>query len=419
MATTIERPKVATPAHVAEGLVFDFDMFNDAGYRIDPHDRLIEILRDAPDVFWTPRNGGHWCVFRHAANFQASRDTEAFSSEFMSQEQIKTMLAMLPEGTPYIPQPAPINIDPPLHGQYRSPLQAAFSPKTMLALKDKIRALADSLIDKVIGEGRCDAIPAITEPLPVQIFLEMMGLPLERSDEFRRLVRQYLEIDYNDPMARVSNAIAVNQAMVDIIVARQTDPRDDLISMLWQSQVDGRAVTLVDMQNYCSLLFIAGLDTVINGMGYGLRHLARDQDLQDQLRANPKLIPEAAEELLRRYTFTIPARRVNRDTELAGARMAKDDVVMLFLPAANLDEREFPEPKVFDLKRENKVHIAFNSGPHRCLGSHLARIELQILYEQMLARLPSFRLDPEGSATFHGGNIIGIDSLPLVWEVPA
>jgi cytochrome P450 len=137
--------------------------------------------------------------------------------------------------------------------------------------------------------------------------------------------------------------------------------------------------------------------------------------LQNELRANPKLIVEAAEELLRRYTFTVPTRRITRDVTFNGVSMKAGDRLMLFLPGADLDPREFAAPETFDLSRENNVHIAFGVGPHRCLGSHLARIELQVIYEQMLARLPEFRLDPDKGAKFHAGNIIAIDSLPLLW----
>jgi cytochrome P450 len=150
-------------------------------------------------------------------------------------------------------------------------------------------------------------------------------------------------------------------------------------------------------------------------MGYGIRHLAMNPDLQAQLRDNPKLIVEAAEEILRRYTFTVPTRRVTKDTELGGWQMKNGDRLMLYLPGADLDAAEFADPETYDLNRENKVHIAFGVGPHRCLGSHLARIELQVIYEQMLARLPEFRLDPDKAPKFHAGNIIAIDSLPLVW----
>jgi cytochrome P450 len=170
------------------------------------------------------------------------------------------------------------------------------------------------------------------------------------------------------------------------------------------------------MEDFGVLLFIAGLDTVINGMGYGLRHLARNPGLQAQLRANPKLIVEAAEEILRRYTFTVPSRRIAKDAEFGGWQMKEGDRLMLYLPGADLDEREFPNPEAYDLTRENKVHIAFGVGPHRCLGSHLARIELQVIYEQMLARLPEFRIDERAPVKFHGGNIVAIDSLPLRWD---
>ncbi|WP_375398702.1 cytochrome P450 [uncultured Sphingomonas sp.] len=409
-------PAVATPDHVAPEFFYDFDMYRDPAYVADPHDRLLELLREAPELFWTPRNGGHWFLLGYAANFQASRDPERFSSRFFSPEQLEAFMAMMPPGMPDIPQPVPINVDPPEHGEYRAPLQAAFSPKTMLALKDDIRTLAAGLIDQVADQGRCDFIADIAEPLPVQIFLKMMGLPLDRQAEFRTIVQKVMVTSPDDSMGQMNNALAVSDAMRATIEARREDRRDDLISLLWGSEIAGRAVTLEDMFNYCFLLFAAGLDTVINGMGFGVRHLARDPALQAELRAAPKLIPEAAEELLRRYSFTIPVRRVDRDVEFAGATLRKNDLAMLCLPAANLDEREFANAAAFDLKRENKVHLAFNSGPHRCLGSHLARIELQIVYEEVLARLPQFRLDPDASARFHCGNVIGIENLPLVWD---
>jgi cytochrome P450 len=151
-------------------------------------------------------------------------------------------------------------------------------------------------------------------------------------------------------------------------------------------------------------------------MGYGVRHLARNPDFQAALRANPKLIVEAAEEILRRYTFTVPTRRIAKDVEFAGLAMKEGDRLMIYLPAADLDAREFDAPAKFDMDREKKTHIAFGAGPHRCLGSHLARIELQVIYEQMLVRLPTFRLDERKPVKFHAGNIIAIDSLPIRWD---
>jgi cytochrome P450 len=410
-------PAAPTPAHIPEVALYDFDMFRDPAFLADPHDRIFELIRTAPPVFWTPRNGGHWMFLSHAANFKASRDTESFTSQFVTREQLDAIQAKMPPGTPHIPMASPINLDPPEHGQYRAPLQQAFSPKAMLALKDDIRVLANQLIDDVIARGRCDFMVDIAEPLPVRVFLKMLGLPLDRQDEYRALVRQHLSDPEPDPRKIMMKLLRITAMMRDTILERRERPQNDLISLLWKSQINGRPTTLEDMENYGVVLFIAGLDTVMNGMGFGVRHLAQDQALQSQLRANPKVIPEAAEELLRRYTFTVPPRQVAKDVVFEGLQMKAGERVMLFLPAADLDPTEFAGSDRFDLKREKKAHIAFNAGPHRCLGSHLARVELQTLYEQMLARLPPFRLDPDHPPKFHGGHVIGVDTLWLVWDV--
>jgi cytochrome P450 len=408
-------PIVPKPAHVPDEAVYDFDMYLDPALLRDPHERVRELLRVAPPVFWTPRNMGHWVVTGHAENYALSRDTEIFTSQMMKGEQAMAMLSRLPPDFGHVPMATPIGLDPPAHTIYRAPLQAAFSPKAMLARKEEIRALANELIDKVIDQGACDFIPAIAEPLPVTVFLKMLGLPVERLAEFRGLVHE-LMAPVADPVENLYRMRKVADAMRNEILARKAEPKDDLISLLWQSEIQGQPMTLELMEDYAVLLFIAGLDTVINGMGFGIRHLALNPDFQNELRANPKLIVEAAEELLRRYTFTIPPRRVAKDTTLGGWVLKEDERVMIFLPGADLDPREFAEPERFDMNRENKMHIAFGVGPHRCLGSHLARVELQVIYEQMLARLPAFRLDETKPVKFHAGNIIAIDSLKLRWD---
>ncbi len=407
---------VPKPAHVPDSAVYDFDLFADPAYLADPHKRLLDLVKNAPPVFWTPRHGGHWIFLSHAANFDAARDTEGFSSEIVPQAYIKAMMSKLPPGTPYIPQPIPITLDPPEHSKYRIPLQRVFSPKTINALKDDIRALANQLIDKVADRGQCEFMSEIAEPLPVQVFLKMLGLPLERLPEYRALVKEHMADTEPDARKAIIKLQRVAAIMRDTVLDRRDNPRDDIISMLWKIEIDGKPTTIEDMENYGVLLFIAGLDTVMNGMGHGVRHLALNPALQDQLRANPALVADATEELLRRYTFTIPPRRVGKDMVFHGLQLKENERVMLFLPAADLDPKEYPNSEKFDLNRENKVHIAFNAGPHRCLGSHLARVELQIVYEQMLARLPQFRLDPAHQPTFHGGHVIGPDSLHLLWN---
>jgi cytochrome P450 len=409
-------PAVPVPAHIPPEAVYDFDMRHDPALLADPHERVRALLREAPPVFWTPRNGGRWIVIGHEEAFQASRDPETFSSGLMPREQMAAMMAMMPKDMPRIPQATPITMDPPEHGRFRGPLQKTFSPRAAMARIDEIRALCDELIDKVIDQGHCDFIPAIAEPLPVTVFLKMMGLPIERLPEFRALVHEFLENTTGDLMKGAALTRKVADAMLPDILARKDDPRDDIISLLWAAEIDGEAMTLELMEDYAVLLFIAGLDTVINGMGFGVRHLAMHPELQEGLRAQPELITEAAEELLRRYTFTIPMRRVAQDTTLGGFELKAGEWLALYLPGADLDPREFAAPEAFDLDRETKVHIAFGAGVHRCLGAHLARVELQVLYQQMLKRFPIFRLDPDKPVTFHSGNIIAFDSLPIRWD---
>ena len=402
------------PAHIPPSLVYDFDMFHGAEYVADPHRHILDMIGKAPSIFWTPRNGGHWVLMSHEANFEAARDTQDFSSELIPHDKLLAILASLPPDAPRIPLSYPINLDPPLHGKYRQPLQRVFSPKTVNMLKDSIRDLAAELIDKVVDQGHCEFMAAVAEPLPVQVFLKMLGLPVEKQAEYRALVRNHLSQTGEEQALLVMQQVA--EAMRETILDRRENPRDDIISLLWSVDIDGKPTTLEDIENYGVLLFIAGLDTVMQGMGHGMRHLAQNADLQATLRANPERIHDATEETLRRFTFTVPPRRVGRDLEFQGVTMKADERAMLFLPAANLDPEEFSQPDRFDLEREKKVHIAFNAGPHRCLGSHLARLELEIMYEQWLARVPVFRLDPARPPTFHCGHVIGVDTLHLIWD---
>jgi cytochrome P450 len=401
------------PAHITDAVYYDFDMFQDPAYLVDPHARVLELLKNAPPVFWTPRNGGHWILLGHAANFEAARDTETFSSEVIPHAQLEAILAQMPADVGRIPRAYPINLDPPLHGKYRMPLQRVFSPKTINNLSEDIRKLAGELLDGIADSGGCEFMSAVAEPLPVEVFLKMLGLPLEKLPEYRVLVKEHLsESDSGNALKRLQRVAA---AMRETILERRDEPRDDIISMLWQVEIDGEPMTLEHQENYGVLLFIAGLDTVMQGMGNGIRHFAQDLALQDELRANPELIGDATEEMLRRYTFTVPPRRVDKDVIFQNVDMKKDDRAMLFLPGADLDSNEFPDAGEYKLRRDGKPHIAFNAGPHRCLGSHLARVELNILYEEVLKRLPRFRLDPDRPAKFKGGHVVGVEELHLVW----
>jgi cytochrome P450 len=243
----------------------------------------------------------------------------------------------------------------------------------------------------------------------------MMGLPLERMQLYRSLVREQMAGAADPPAKAMQRGFRILASMRDVIEARRDDPQDDLISLLWKIQIDGKPTTQEDVEDFAFLLFMAGLDTVMLAMGFAAHHLATHPDLQDRLRADPGRISDAREEMLRRYTFIAPPRRVARDVVFRDVEMKTNDRMILFLPGADLDAQRFPDPARFDLERQDAVHIAFNAGPHRCLGSHLARLELQVLYEELLAALPPFKLDPERPPVFHGGHNIGLESLHLAW----
>lgn len=404
------------PEHIPEAVVYDFDMFLDPQYLMDPHERILDLIENAPPVFWTPRNGGHWMLMSHGANFEAARDTEAFSSEVLPFEQMEAALAQMEGELDRIPRAYPINLDPPRHGIYRRPVQGVFSPKAINQLQDSIRDLAGELIDDVVADGQCEFMATVAEQLPVQVFLRLLGLPLDKLPEYRDMLKEHLGVAAKDPQTSIRRLQSVAAEMSATIDDRRDNPRDDIISLLWSIEIDGKPSTREDIENYGVLMFIAGLDTVMQGMGHGVRHLALHPELQADLRANPEKIKEATEELLRRYTFTIPPRRVAKDTNFLGVEMRKDERAMLCLPAADLDPGEFANPGNFDMDRGGKPHIAFNAGPHRCLGSHLARIELIIMYEELLARLPMFHLDPKRPPSFSGGHVIGVEHLHLVWD---
>jgi cytochrome P450 len=411
-------PKAPQPSHIPDSVVYDFDAYRDPGLLANPAQRLAEIVRQAPPIFWTPRNGGQWIIQGYELLFNAYRDPGTFSSQmYLSAEQREAMLARLPPGIQRIPSARPIGLDPPEHTKYRAPLQRTFSPKSALALKDDIRRLADELIGNVASQGHCDFVVAIAEQLPVQVFLKLFGLPLERQAEYRALAKEHLANISTDPAAGLGKQFRLIEVMRDTILDRRDHPRDDIISLLWQAGIEGRPTTIEDMEDFAVLLFIAGLDTVVNGASFLMLHLARDIGLQDELRANPKIIPEAVEEMLRRYTFTVPVRFVAKDVVYAGVQMKAGERVLMYDPAADLDPKQFKDPETYNMHREERMHIAFGAGPHRCLGSHLARVELQIITEQMMARLPRFCLDPEKTPTFHGGHVLGPDSVSLVWDV--
>ena len=196
----------------------------------------------------------------------------------------------------------------------------------------------------------------------------------------------------------------------------QRNPREDLISELIDAEIEGRKASFEETLNFCMMLFAAGLDTVTVSLSYGVRHLAEDANLQTWARANPNKVQELTEEMLRRYSAAQPGRTVTRDVVMDNVTLKKGDRVLLLVAGANLDPDAFDSPLAVIPGRPKTPHLAFNVGPHRCVGMHLARVELQIAYEEWLARIPTFRLDPDCASSSSGGHVLSLNSLGLRWD---
>jgi cytochrome P450 len=395
------------PPHIDLNRVIDFDFYSDHRYAKtgDIHRAMFRMAEEeGRGIFWTPRNGGHWCINDHAMLFDAVRDTQLFSSSALT-------LPPMPEGEE--PRVLPISLDGEEHTAYRLPLLKAFAPASIKAMEPAVRAFAITLIESVRGIGRCNFVDTISEPLPVIIFMRFMGLDTTRLREFRLWVYDMLS---SDDARRAGSHHKIQGMLAEVLAQRRVAPRDDLISRLLVGQVRGRPLEEDELLAFCLLLFAAGLDTVANALSFGMNHLARDPALQDRLRADPKLIPAAVEELLRLYGVANVVRVVKRDTEWHGANLKAGERVLMMLTVGNYDGAVYRDPAAFDLDREGEPHISFNVGPHRCVGSHLARLELNVFYTEWFKRMPNVWVDPEISPSLRGGQTLALGALPLLWS---
>ncbi len=390
MGDVIER--LAIPAHVPADRVLDFDIYMDPGMARDPHARVAEMRARSPNLSWTPRNGGHWLIFGRDELQQALSGDPAFSSRRLGTDPSS-------EGQRLIP----LSLDPPEHTPWRHLLLKYFGPKEIRAMEPFVRQWAERLISALAGKTSCEFIHEVGEPMPVSVFMEMMGFPLERFDEFRALAAGALKPD-PDPSVRPMFTVKIFAVLREIIGQRRAAPRDDLISRLLAERYEGRPLSAEEIDSICFLLFLAGLDTVTNAMGYGMRHLATHPEEQAALRADRSLIPAAVERLLRLYTFINTVRVATRDVELGGVTIKEGDALQCVLWSAGADAAADDRAA---------RHMAFGSGPHLCLGIHLARLELRVMYETWFARMGAFSLVPGDEAVMHGGVVMSIERLPL------
>jgi len=343
----------------------------------------------------------------------ALRHPEVFSSEMELQMSLGTERPMIPQ-----------QIDPPAQTRYRKILDPRFSRKRMAEIEPDVRRHANQLIDRVIDAGGCQFGEAFAVPLPCHAFLSLMGLPQSELGRFLAIkddiIRPHMKTLDPDEMTRIREAAGkgIYAYFGEVIDDRRRKPGADLVSYLCEAEIDGERLTRNEILDICFLMILAGLDTVTATLGCNVAFLAANPGHRERIVRDPALIPAAVEELLRWETpVTGVPRVVKQDVEIHGTTLKAGELVTLLLGASNLDEAEFEDAERVDFERARNRHVAFGSGPHRCLGSHLARMELEVALEEWHRRIPVYAIAP-GEVPRYSPGIREVQHLPLVWERP-
>ncbi|MEX2255455.1 MAG: cytochrome P450 [Acidimicrobiia bacterium] len=312
----------------------------------------------------------------------------------------------------------PLQVDPPDHAKYRRLLDPEFSPRKMAALDAEARAIVNGLIDTFEARGSCDFHDEFSTPLPSSIFLALMGLPQSDLPTFLEWRDNTVRPDTDDLVEaqaiRDRTGHEITEYFATSLQERRRSPDDSLLSRIAVGEVDGRELTREERLGICHLLLLGGLDTVTATLDCMIIHLARDPQRRRELVDDPTLVAPVVEELLRYETpVTMVVRTMKTDCEMGGVILHAGDDVTLLLGAANADPDEFHEPETSDFARDGNRHLAFGGGPHRCLGSHLARLELRVALEELHRRIPDYRI-PDADVRLSSA-IRQAVSLPLVW----
>jgi len=371
------------------------------------------MLRDSgpvvrlPGVIPSRASADAHLVGRHADVVTVLRSPDIFSSRFDAVHigQVRPLI--------------PLQIDPPDHAKYRKLLDPLFAPRRSALLEGRTRALVSDLVEAVADDGGCNFHAAVSEPLPSTVFLELLGLPVSRAAEFIALKDGIIRPPAQTPEERSAMVDAagarIYAVLQEVLDQRLETRQNDFISDFLDAEVDGERLTPEEVIDICYLFFLAGLDTVTASLDCMMARLALHPAEQRRLTDDPSVIPQAVEEMLRWETpVTAVVRVTTQDTELSGCPIAADQVVSVMLGSANTDERAWDKAESVDVDRRVNKHLAFGGGVHRCLGSHLARMELRVVLEEWHARIPEYRI-PEGVELNYSPGLRQIADLPLVW----
>jgi cholest-4-en-3-one 26-monooxygenase len=362
-----------------------------------PHAWLAHLRRNDP-VHWQDEPGGpgFWAITRYEDCVTVNRDYERFSSaaqgtmpfEMGADEIAQQGLMML-------------NMDPPLHTRYRRLVNKGFTPRMVRDLEESIHGAADSIIDEVIERGEADFVTQISAELPLQVIAELLGVPQE--DRHRMFEWSNRMVGNEDPEYQDQTELALTSAMelyayaAELFAKKRIDPHADLMSSLTTVEIEGERLSDMELELFFLLLTVAGNETTRNLMSGAMHAFFQNPEQWQRLLDDRSLLPSAVDEMLRFVTPVMNFRRTAMvDTELSGTKIAAGDKVVFFHASANRDQDIFTDPDTFDVGRDPNPHIAFGGGgPHFCLGTNLARMEIRVMFEHLLDRMPDIRQDGE------------------------
>jgi cytochrome P450 len=401
---------IELPGNVAPNLVANYPFSQAATTYENPYDSIIpDIHKTRPAIFWDPQawGGNPAWVLRRAEDIKAVYlDNEHFSTEHST-----GYAGLVNENW----QVLPLESNPPQHMQYRMVLSPELTPSKVAAMEERVKKHALTYINLIKNKHECEFVSEFSARFPIAVFLELFGLPMDDVEQFLEW-EQALMMRDND-LDKIADTIKTVKAfLMAEVEKRRNDPKDDLITRFTQAQFNGRPANDDEIFGLCFNLFLGGLDTVTNSLGWYFRYLASHPDQQELLRNNPKKIPAALDEFLRAFSISTTARVCTKTRKIGNVSIQPGDIVLLNTAIASNDPELHNKPWEVQLDRNNR-HMAFGSGVHNCVGLRLARRELHIALQEFLSAIPSFRIKPGAKIlTYLGNGPLAMETLPLVWD---
>lgn len=397
----------------------DYDVM-DEGYTKDPSP-IWSDLRERCPVAHTTRWGGSWMPTKYEDIQKLANMVPALSSKTVTVIPPDPVLReeLIAELKQYGTENPPITADPPEHSPFKRLILPFFSPRAVAGYTQMTEDLCNGLLDKLeermkAGDPDCDGAVEYAQQIPPRVIAYILGIDMARAEEFTQWTQELLELGQTQPELRRSARLKIMNFFAEEVAKRRANPGDDVISQLCAAEVEGEKLSDHKVAGVCNLLLVAGIDTTWSSIGSALYHFSTHPEDRARIAAEPELIPTAVEELLRFYSPVTMARKVTEEISFEGAEMKPGDKVLMTFPAANRDPAVFDRPDEVVLDRQQNRHIAFGTGIHRCAGSNLARMELQVAIRCWFERFGDrFEMRDLDAVTWAGGQVKGPRRVPI------